>query len=285
MQTSTSPFYKDQATVMATRLADPCAYGLVGVETPEASSALPEAAAWWQADATLPCDGFHKISPRLRDIALSLDAPVVDQTVLGAIEAIEPEEGPVIVSLPLPARPAAPAALRPYLAARNAKTVCTRMVMLREYRRECLGLSARLSAETIDEAIYRAFILPVAAQVLRLGSGLTKLHVTAETPPEGASVRRFAPFFARGDDPLSQNIFALAMRTGFHGQRAALMRPWLRLSPFQFGRAAARSSSTPSPVLTRLALAVPQLTLLCSIKPEINPQTQSETGLKGTSHV
>ena len=95
-------------------------------------------------------------------------------------------------------------------------------------------------------------------------------------PPAGVSVTGFAPLSPQADDPLSDNVFALAMRTGFHGAQAALLRPWLRLSPFQFGRALCRAQPV-SQMTQRLALAVPQLCLLSTVRPQM--------GLKGTDHV
>jgi hypothetical protein len=88
--------------------------------------------------------------------------------------------------------------------------------------------------------------------------GAGRIRVTASPRPV---THPFAAFVARADDPLSDNVYALAMRTGFFGPNARAIKPWMSLSPMHFRRLL-RACHPPNPGLQSAAISVAQISLL-----------------------
>ncbi|GAA4222703.1 hypothetical protein GGQ68_001025 [Sagittula marina] len=242
-------------------LADLLTYGLVGLSTPGAArDPLPDAT-WWCVATNTDGPGFHQVSPRLREVAVSLTTPVADARLLGAMVALRAATGSHVLHLPLPDTAGRG---RRHLTRRGAAAVASRALMLREHRRQLLGLSARLDPGQIDNAIYSAFFAPVAEAALGAALGPKKQVRIAAQVPDTQCPKAIAPLTLRGDDPVSDNVFALAMRLGFHGAKASLFKPLVRLSPGHFGLQVRRSAA-PSLAMQRIALSVPQIHLLSSL--------------------
>ena len=247
---------------MATQLADLLTYGLVGLAEPVIASALPEGATWWTADTSGDAPTFGQISPQLRAVVIDRGAPVADRRLLGAMITMKgqtdtPQDN--VIYLP---PPESVTDLTKHLTRRAAKEVASRAMMLREYRRQQLGLSAKLPAAQTDAAIYDAFVVPAAqAAIAQVSNGHQQVRISATPPPAQRDIRHFVPLCPQADDPLSENVFALAMRTGFHGTTSVAMKPWVHLSPFHFGLQVRRAKA-PSEMMHRIALSTPQLCLL-----------------------
>ncbi|MGL6211534.1 MAG: hypothetical protein ACRC14_17065, partial [Paracoccaceae bacterium] len=162
------------------------------------------------------------------------------------------------------------------LLTRKGRTMAGRQrLLLREARRQALGLSARRPADEIEAAIHAAFVLPSLQRVFDHLHGEGCVRVTA-------SPRRvthpFAPLVPLPDDPLSDNVYALAMRTGFFGPNARAIKPWMTLGPGRFRRLL-RAARPPDPGVQTAALAVAQISLLWPTEARL-PLVQ-----KGFSHV
>ena len=147
----------------ATQYADLLMYGVVGLAAPvETFAPVLEAATWWVEGTPKATPAFHEISSKLRNVVLKTGAPVADRRLLGAMVALGQEKNHpehCVVVLPMPQTPES---IAEHLTRTATKEIQHRIQMLREHRRQQLGLSARLEASQIDDAIYRAFIVPSA---------------------------------------------------------------------------------------------------------------------------
>jgi hypothetical protein len=250
----------------ATQYADLLMYGVVGLAAPvETFAPVLEAATWWVEGTPKATPAFHEISSKLRNVVLKTGAPVADRRLLGAMVALGQEKNHpehCVVVLPMPQTPES---IAEHLTRTATKEIQHRIQMLREHRRQQLGLSARLEASQIDDAIYRAFIVPSAEVAFaHLFPEAPAVRISTTAPLAQTTPKHFARLAPQADEPLSSNVFALAMRTGFHGHTSKAVKPWLQLSPFQFGLQARRANA-PSEVMQRIALSTPQLCLLSTI--------------------
>jgi len=262
---------------MATQLADLLTYGFVGLADPVTAPApLPKAATWWLADDACEAPDFHEVSPRLRSVVLTLGAPVADRRLLGAMVALTVQKSDAthnVISLPPPERHED---IAEHLTRGASSEVTRRAQMMRECRRQRLGLSANLSADEINAAIYTAYIVPVAeVAIAQLFNDKPQVRVSATPPPNHVIANQFAALAPQADDPLSDNVYALAMRTGFHSHTSIVMKPWLQLSPFHFGLKARRAKAL-TEVMQRAALSTPQLCLLSMIGEKGHQNTRSD---------
>ena len=262
-----------------TLLADLWSYGVAGLgAVPCPVASLPEMTETWGAvaegggDCSLTPPAFHRVSVSLRQTVADLGVVVADGRVLGAMAALTKPAPMRCLVLPHAVSSEGFAGLL----TRKGRTLAGRKrLLLREARRQALGLSASREPDEIEAAIYAAYVLPAVQRVFDNLYGAGRVWVTASSCP---LTHPFAPLVARADDPLSDNVYALAMKTGFFGPNARAVKPWMSLSPAHFRRLL-RACHPPDPGLQSAALSVAQISLLWPAKARL-PSAE-----KGLSHV
>lgn len=248
-------------------LADLLSHGVVACDTPQPCPVPDPGALWLVPDAETAPTALHAVSAPLRAVLRDSGLPLADPAALGVLGWIAAQKRlPERLVVSMPAPPATAQTWR-FVTRSQRSRLQQRALMLHEERRQALGLSARRPEAEIAAAIRAAYLLPRLQQQLSalLPEGVT-LQVTDAAPPADARTEGYAPLAAQPTDPLSDNPFALAIRTGFFGPHRAALQQVFRLSPGRFGGALRRAGRAEPPDL-RTALLIPQFALFPALLP------------------
>lgn len=247
-----------------TILADLARYGIVAAAAPQALDPVPSAAVplrFAGDKASMP-----SASPALRAALAQTGEPVCHPHVVSVMALGALTQTALVVQIPAVTETETQRFLS-HLQRAQREAVATRIAMLREIRRQALGLPARTDDETVQAAIRASFVAPVMSRTFAAATGAT-VHVTLEAPAASEDAIDVPLLSPEIDDPLSINPFALAIRSTFFCAHAKPLRGLFRCTPHAFGRGLSRKGHASQGDLMA-ALAMIELSFL-SIPSETN---------------